>query len=109
MSIICLIIVTVFFITFTQTTTVLKTTQLPAVSNQTTREPVTLTDIAIVTIEPNTTSDPSVIDDGKKESHDVGKSTSLPIWLIAVVAGGAVIATLFITAIIWLCWKMRKR
>ncbi|KAL9959606.1 hypothetical protein ACROYT_G032941 [Oculina patagonica] len=89
-------------------TTVSKTTQVP-VFNQTTKEPVTYTDIVIIPIEPNTTTDPSLIDNGKKESHNVGKNAALPIWLIAVVAGGAVIATLFITAIIWLCWKMRKR
>jgi len=59
--------------------------------------------------EPNTTPDPSVIDKGKKESHDVGKNTALPIWLIAVVAGGAVIATLCVTIIIWLCWRMKRR
>lgn len=66
-------------------------------------------DVITVPTEPNTTPDPSVIDKGKKESHDVSKNAKLPIWLIAVVAGGAVIATLCVTIIIWLCWKMKRR
>lgn len=66
-------------------------------------------DVTTVLTKPKTTPDPSVVDKGKKKSHDVGKNTKLPIWLIAVVAGGAVIATLCVTIIIWLCWIMKRR
>ena len=66
-------------------------------------------DITTVLTKPKATPDPSVVDEGKKGSHDVGKNTKLPIWLIAVVAGGAVIATLGVTIIIWLCWRMKRR
>lgn len=55
-----------------------------------------------------TTEQPSFLNEGEKEFHDVG-SSGLPVWLIAVVAGGAVIVTLSITATLWICWKMKQR
>ena len=95
-------------ITFTQATTGPKGTQLPAFNQTTKKPPVTFTDIVIAPLEPNATTDPSIIHNGEKELQDVDKN-ALPIWLIAVVAGGAVIATLCITAIIWICCRMKRR
>lgn len=57
---------------------------------------------------PSPTTEQSVFTKGDKEFHDGGHS-GLPIWLIAVIAGGAVIATLSITATLWICWKMKRR
>ena len=57
---------------------------------------------------PSPTTEQSVFTKGDKEFHDGGHS-GLPIWLIAVIAGGAVIATLSITASLWICWKMKRR
>lgn len=77
-------------------------------STETTQKPLT---VITVTLEPNTTPSPSQqsnTDKGDSKSY-IGEKVALPIWLIAVIAGGAVIATLAITAIIWICFKMKQR
>ncbi|XP_068758903.1 uncharacterized protein [Montipora capricornis] len=48
-------------------------------------------------------------DDNSDSGLSVGKRVSLPVWLIGVITGGAVIATLALTAIVWMCCKMNRR
>lgn len=91
------------------TTAAPSTTFMTTVPRTTQVATAVIPDVVTVPTKPKTTPDPSVVDNGKKEAHDVGKNTKLPIWLIAVVAGGAVIATLCVTIIIWLCWRMKRR
>ena len=57
-------------------------------------------------------SDRSLIEDTENDSNtglSVGKKVAIPIWLIGVIAGGAVIATLALSAIIWMCCRMKQR
>lgn len=57
-------------------------------------------------------SDRSLIEDIENDSNtglSVGKKVVIPIWLIGVIAGGAVIGTLAISAIIWMCYRMKQR
>lgn len=69
-----------------------------------------INEVTTVTVEPNRTpTKPSIINKGDKKSLDTGQKIALPIWLIAVIAVGAVIATLAITASIWICCKMKQR
>ncbi|XP_015762330.1 PREDICTED: uncharacterized protein LOC107341430 isoform X2 [Acropora digitifera] len=54
----------------------------------------------------------SLIEDIENDSNtglSVGKKVAIPIWLIGVIAGGAVIGTLAISAIIWMCCRMKQR
>ena len=54
----------------------------------------------------------SLIEDIENDSNtglSVGKKVAIPIWLIGVIAGGAVIGTLAISAIIWMCYRMKQR
>ena len=74
----------------------------PRSSNETTQRSVT--DVVTMATEPATT--PSL---DKDANLYISKTVALPIWLIAVIAGGAVITTLTITAIIWIYCKMRQR
>lgn len=71
-------------------------------SNETTQRSVT--NVVTVATEPATTSSLN-----KNENLYISKTVALPIWLIAVIAGGAVITTLAVTAIIWIYCKMRQR
>ena len=72
-------------------------------SNETAQRSVT--DVVTVATEPATTSSLN-----KNENlYIISKTVALPIWLIAVIAGGAVITTLAVTAIIWIYCKMRQR
>lgn len=48
-------------------------------------------------------------DDNSDSGLSVSKRVSLPVWLIGVITGGAVIATLALTAIVWMCCKMNRR
>ena len=61
-------------------------------------------DVVTVATEPAPTSSLN-----KNENLYISKTVALPIWLIAVIAGGAVITTLAVTAIIWIYCKMRQR
>ena len=71
-------------------------------SNETAQRAVT--DVVTVATEPATTSSLN-----KNANLYISKTVALPIWLIAVIAGGAVITTLAVTAIIWIYCKMRQR
>jgi len=54
----------------------------------------------------------SLIEDIENDSNtglSVGKKVTIPIWLIGVIVGGAVIGTLAISAIIWMCYRMKQR
>ena len=55
-------------------------------------------------MEPATTSSLN-----ENNNFSISKTVALPVWLIAVIAGGAVITTLAVTAIIWILCKMRQR
>ena len=63
-----------------------------------------ITDVVAVVTEPATTSSLN-----ENTNFYISKTVALPIWLIAVIAGGAVITTLAVTAIIWILCKMRQR
>ena len=76
-------------------------------NTETTQKP--FTDVFTVTKPNKTPVNPSIVDKGGRETHNVDKKVALPIWLIGVIAGGAVIATLAVTAIIWLCCKMKHK
>ena len=71
-------------------------------SNETAQR--SITDVVTVATEPATTSS---LNENKKLY--ISKTVALPVWLIAVIAGGAVITTLAVTAIIWILVKMRQR
>ena len=71
-------------------------------SNETAQRSVT--DVVTVATEPATTSSLN-----KNANLYISKTVALPVWLIAVIAGGAVITTLTVTAIIWILCKMRQR
>ena len=71
-------------------------------SNETAQRSVT--DVVTMATEPATTSSLN-----KNANLYISKTVALPIWLIAVIAGGAVITTLAVTAIIWIYCKMRQR
>lgn len=63
-----------------------------------------ITDVVAVAIEPTTTSSLN-----ENTNFSISKTVALPVWLIAVIAAGAVITTLAVTAIIWILCKMRQR
>ena len=63
-----------------------------------------ITDVVAVAMEPATTSSLN-----ENTNFSISKTVALPVWLIAVIAGGAVITTLAVTAIIWILCKMRQR